>query len=87
MSFGPHYTCIPQAPTNTCTISPGGISPLGVYGSTLTGQTVSIPTGTFSQMLGGSLPLSNQGLVMPQYAPNSSSGSGLPFQASSVIKH
>jgi hypothetical protein len=33
-------------------------------------------------MLGGSLPLSNQGLVMTQYAPNCNSGCDLPFRAS-----
>jgi hypothetical protein len=39
-------------------------------------------TGTWSQMLGGYLPLGNEGLVMPKYTRNYSSGSGLPFEAS-----
>jgi hypothetical protein len=81
MSVGPHYTCIPQSPTNTCTIEPGGISPVGVYGSILTGQIMSIPTGTFSQIPGGFLPSSDQGLMMPQHASHNTCVSGFPSQA------
>jgi hypothetical protein len=82
MSVGPQYTCIPQTPTNTCTIAPDGISPLGVYGSIHPGQTVSIPTDTFSQIQGGFLPSSDQGLMIPQHASHNTCVSGFPSQTS-----
>jgi hypothetical protein len=81
MSVGPHYTCIPQSPTNTCTIAPGGISPLRVYESIHPGQTVSIPTGTFSPTLGGSQPSNDQGLMVPQHASYNTCVSRFPSQA------
>jgi hypothetical protein len=57
--------------TSNASMSQVGSLPTSVYGVMQTGQTMC--TGTFSQMLGGSLTLGNQGLVMSQYAPNCNS--------------